>query len=141
MGIDQITCHVVVCDTCHQPVDYDDGIPHFTSREQALAQLRGDPDLPICEDGQLGTLDATRHPDGTIECYECLAPKLCSTLGHRFGEGHRCRCAEPFDGGPARPRIPEHRVTGCPETWWCTRPYCHEKQDRPILTLIPGGGR
>lgn len=128
MPITTITCYRLDCDACGKPVLTDDGEgggfpPHFTTPEEAVADLYGDPDL------ENGNPDARLLPegqgldDGTILCGPCNTTRLCAERGHRFtgwGTSWGCDCS-PWDCTHEERR--------------CRRNWCKEREERPAAVV------
>jgi hypothetical protein len=72
MAIREHTCVSVLCDSCGDEC-WDDGIPHFDNRNEALTHLR-----------RAGWLAV----EGRILCADCAKQAICERTGHQLGDWH-----------------------------------------------------
>lgn len=71
MTVRQVQCFIPECDTCDEPWDGHDYIPHCETAEKAIAYARSHGWLIV------GT---------SMRCRECAAEADCTATGHQFDE-------------------------------------------------------
>ena len=126
--------YVAVCEGCGEPLGVSDDDPQtaFLSEAAAVAAIGGDPDLFV-DNPDRPVLPAIRAADGTIICWTCATPELCTTRGHLFTDWYACHCTG-NPPGAYDPRIEGHLPGCCPELRHCRRLGCPVDEERHLRT-------